>query len=161
MRLHSAWRYLWPIQSAGQLLSYCILILAVLAIMAAIVPYMEPVPPLFWVSLSAAACASVPLYAVLPARIDITTAMHATAMAALLHRHMAATGYVQTSGDDGIRHYRPVGPRWRRWEESRVSVRVCDESTLRIEGAVLTLKGIEEWLEAARPGTWPSDSRAV
>jgi hypothetical protein len=147
VRLHPAWRYLVPIQSKSQLLMFAAIVASGLAIVTAAAVHMNPAPPLALTLSFVLIGASIPLYALLPARMDVTAVLGATDMFDLLHQHVVATGYVQTSAGESIRCYGSGGPRWQRWPESRMSLCIRDSSTIRVEGAKLALKEIRRWLE--------------
>ena len=150
VRLHPAWRYLVPFQSKSQLLMFGGIVASGLAILVAIGGYMDPAPPLALTMACVVIGASIPLYSLLPGRMDITASAGATDMFDRLHRHILAMGYVQTSAGDSIRHYGSGSPRWQRWPESRVSLCIRDASTIRVEGAKLALREIRRWMELAQ-----------
>ena len=147
VRLHPAWRYLVPIQSKSQLLMFGAIVAIGMAVLAAAAAHMNPAPPLALCVSFVLISASIPLYALLPGRMDIAAVFGATDMFDVLHQHVVATGYVQTSAGESVRYYGSGGPRWQRWPESRVSLCIRDSSTIRAEGAKLALKEIRRWLE--------------
>ncbi len=150
VHLHPAWRYLLPVQSKSQLFMFGAIVAAGLAILAAIGAHMDPAPPLALTVACVVVSASIPLYALLPGRMDINAVFGATDMFDLLHEHIVATGYVQTGAGDSVRCYGSGSPRWQRWPESRVSLCIRDSSTIRVEGAKLVLKEIRRWLESVQ-----------
>jgi hypothetical protein len=148
--MHPAWCWLCPIQSRSQLLSIAVIFLLVLPAVAWAGHAAAPAMPLPWLLLPSVVGAMPAIYAVLPGRLEIVAAADARELASGIVQFILSAGYVHGTASDGGSRFIPRGPRWMRWEENTLSVRVLDDRTVRVDGPLLTLYATRRWVEHAR-----------
>jgi hypothetical protein len=150
-RTHPAWCWLCPIQSRGQLLSIAVIFVLALPAMAWAGHAVDPAMPLPGLLMSSVAGAMPAIYAVLPGRLDIVAATDTRELAPGIVQFILAANYVHSTASEGTSRFIPRGPRWMRWDENTLTLRVLDDRTVRVDGPLLMLYATKRWLERARP----------
>ncbi|QBE65156.1 hypothetical protein EWM63_20935 [Pseudoduganella lutea] len=91
-------------------------------------------------------------YAMLPAEMTIRTSGGTGKVARAIREHILASSYMITAMGNGAIRYTPVGSRWLRWGENKVTVSPCGDSMLLLQGSVFGLFRLRKLLEGSRAG---------
>jgi hypothetical protein len=150
-RTHSPLRFLWPIQSLSQFVSFALSCIVILTIIAGALhlwgpPWMSP--PI--VLLFAALGATWSLFSVLPAKIEMNTPSEARFFVKDVSETITDFNYGDgvPSGDGSTlcRRFVHKGPRWQRVLESEITLTAQDH-TIELRGPVVMLRLIRRRLE--------------
>lgn len=148
-RTHSPVCYLWPIQSASQFISALAWLIVGIGCLAVIIDELDPSVPITGILVSGAIFGCAPLYAVLPARLQLTTGLMATYLVNTVDDYMLDLGYRDSTKDAKTRRYRVACPRWQRWRENEITVAVSGDHTIDVQGPIFALRLLKIRLERA------------
>lgn len=144
-RTHAPYRFLCPIRSRRQLLAFGIFLLFGLPAIALLLKLLDPTAPLSYILIPALVGGSVPMFAVLPARLRLVTRFHAGHLIHTLDETIQSLGYRRSESVSTGAHYHAMQPSWLAWKENDIEVMVRDH-TIEISGPVCAMRVLQEKL---------------
>lgn len=136
-RTHSPWRFLFPLQSCSQALSYTITLIVGLLMVTLALHLLDPTEPSIAVLIGSAAGGTASLYGVLPGRMRVRDSSNEAAE--IIHHYIMKSRYRNMETD--ANSYRYTAGRlpllW--WPENNVTITVLSPSELSVEGPLIGL----------------------
>lgn len=145
-RSFPVWRYLFPLQSGSQAISYGLTMLVGLAGVTAFLRLFDPAAPAMIDLLGAAVGGSAILYGVLPGRMTVVTPGASAQAAEIIHRYLVRSSYRAIEPGIGCYRYISAGSRLLRWPENNLTITVSDGAELCIEGPLVGLSQLRTLL---------------
>jgi hypothetical protein len=133
------WRYVFPLQSGSQAISYGLTMMVGLTGVIVVLRLFDPAAPAMAVLLCSLGCGSATLYGVLPGRMTVLTPGASAQAAEIIHRYLVKSSYRVIEPGIGCYRYVSLGSRLLQWQENNLTVTVSDSSELRIEGPLIGL----------------------
>jgi hypothetical protein len=145
VRSHDSYRYLCPIQSWSQFVSLALTLTVGLALIAMLFAALDPGAPIAYVVVPVLLGGMAPVFAVLPARFEVSTRFHAHFFLKTLDETIIAMGYAPTeSGAERIRCYSRRSGLFH-WKESAIAVTVS-EHAITVGGPVGIMRQLQQKL---------------
>lgn len=144
-RAHAPYRFLCPIRSRRQLVAFGIFLLFGLPVIALLLKLLDPSAPLAYILVPALVGGSLPMFAVLPARLSMVTRFHAGHLIHTLDETIQSLGYARSETTAAGARYHTMQPRWLAWKENDIAVTVRDHS-IEISGPVCAMRALQEKL---------------
>jgi hypothetical protein len=145
VRSHDSYRYLCPIQSWSQFVSLALTLTVGLALIAMLFAALDPGAPIAYVVVPVLLGGMAPVFAVLPARFEVSTRFHAHFFLKTLDETIIAMGYAPTeSGAERIRCYSRRSGLFH-WKESAIAVTVS-EHAITVGGPVAIMRQLQQKL---------------
>ena len=133
------WRYVFPLQSGSQAISYGLTMAAGLIGVFAVLRLFDPAAPAIIDLLGAAVGGNAILYGVLPGRMKVLTPGASAQAAEIIHCYLVRSSYRVIEPGIGCYRYTSSGPRLLRWRENELTFTVGAGSGLCIEGPIIGL----------------------
>lgn len=143
VRAHQPHRLLFPVQSWNQLMSFLLTLAFSVGATVVLFNLVMPTAPPAFVVIPAIVGGSLPLFAVLPARLVIATRFHAQHLTSRLDESIRSLGYARDEERSGALRYQARSPLWLRSKENRIVVTVR-EHAIEIEGPIATLRTLQK-----------------
>lgn len=145
VRSHDSYRYLCPIQSWSQFVSLALTLTLGLALIAMVFAALDPTAPIAYVVVPVLLGGMAPLFAVLPARFEVSTRFHAHYFLKTLDETIMSMGYAPTESEVGrVRCYsRRTG--LFHWKESAIAVTVS-EHAITVGGPIAVMRQLQHRL---------------
>jgi hypothetical protein len=145
VRSHDSYRYLCPIQSWSQFFSLALTLTVGLALIAMLFAALDPGAPIAYVVLPVLLGGMAPVFAVLPARFEVSTRFHATYFLKTLDETILSMGYAPAESDaDRIRCYSRRSGLFH-WKESAIAVTV-GEHAITVGGPIGVMRQLQQKL---------------
>jgi hypothetical protein len=145
VRSHDSYRYLCPIQSWSQFISLALTMTVGLALIAMLFAALDPGAPIAYVVVPVLVGGMAPVFAVLPARFEVSTRFHASHFVKTLDETILSMGYVPVESDaDRIRCYSRRAGLFH-WKESAIAVTV-GEHAITVGGPIGAMRQLQQKL---------------
>jgi hypothetical protein len=144
VRAHDAFRFLWPIQSWGQLVSLGFALAVGLTFIAMLCAAIDPSAPLAYIVIPVLLGGLAPVFAALPGRFQVHTRFHAQHFVKTLDEAIRAMGYNRAESIDGHACYQPQA-KLVHWKENAIAVKVSDHAIV-VVGPVFVLRMLQQRL---------------
>jgi hypothetical protein len=145
VRSHESYRYLCPIQSWSQFVSLVLTLTIGLALIAMAFSALDPSAPLAYVVIPVLLGGMAPVFAVLPARFEVSTRFYAHHFLKTLDETILSMGYaVAEPGPDRMRYYSRRSGLFH-WKESAIAVTV-GEHAITVGGPIAAMRQLQQKL---------------
>jgi hypothetical protein len=130
-----------------RLASFALLLAAGLAGLMALFHWLDPGAPLAFIVAPVLAGGLLPLFALMPARFEVTTRFQARHLLRTLEEGLDRLGYERAAAPGEMLRYRPRSARWMGWPVKTIEV-TLREHVLCISGPAITLHALRKCLGA-------------
>jgi hypothetical protein len=144
-RTHAPYRFLCPIRSRRQLIAFGIFLVFGLPLITLLLKLLDPTAPLACILVPALVGGSLPMFAVLPARLNMVTRFHAGHLIHMLDETIQSLGYARSETLPAGARYHAMQPRWLAWKENDIAVTVRDHS-IEVSGPLCAMRALQEKL---------------
>jgi hypothetical protein len=144
---HDVAPWLSPSQPRRRLFSFVLLMAAGLAGLACLFRWLDPTAPLAFIVFPVLAGGLLPLFALMPARFEVTTRFEARHLMRTLDDGLSGLGYEPVAMPPGLLRYRPRSARWLRWPSKEIDI-TLREHMLCISGPAIAVHALRKCLGA-------------